>query len=369
MAILSCLPGLLAAFVAASFHWLPGCDRVTALAVLLLAGWGMLWRRQHRLFWPVLGVVVVELLSATWNQTELTALIYGPLPLVGLCLLPDGWLRSSRWLNVACLTSGVIAWHAILCFLAFRGAGGGHLVRPDIDQGWLHWLVWPYYCGHYPRGAHAIGWFLNDNNLGIFCAASLALTLVHREQVGPGSFRRLLNLTLGGLFLGVVWSYSRSAMLACFGSLLCLAWQRRRGLLWILVAAPGLYALLATGMDWRRVGTGIGQTLGGRMLHVREAADALMAGRLLGAGPGSAGLVDSQPCRTALELGWLGVIAYTVLFACALRAAQSRPGIQAAMVALLLGAVGCDLLCTPQLAGMLFVMCGLAFESVEGEDE
>jgi hypothetical protein len=156
---------LIPAFLAGCLHWLPApawlSHTILATCLLSLA----LLSKNRRALW-----LWAWVLSEVISQVPLAA---GPVPYLYLALLNPPEKPLYRILT---LLGAFIAIHADISFLAFRMAGGSHGWRPEITQTWLQALVWPYYYGHYPRGAHAIGLFLNDNLLGVWCVAVMALT-------------------------------------------------------------------------------------------------------------------------------------------------------------------------------------------------
>lgn len=344
--LIRALPCLAAALLAASLHWLEGGVWLRAGTVLLaLLGLGLL-SNQRGAIWPW-AWVFSQLLSLGWNGGHLAQLVDGPVPFVGLAILPRQCRVPYRLLV---LSGALLAAHAVISFIAFRLAGGAHGWRPELAQGWLRALVWPYYCGHYPRGAHAIGLFLNDNLLGVWCVSMLALALEL-----PGRARIWLGTPL---LLAVGWSYSRSAYLALLGASGWLAWRRGGRILLLPALIPLLFLAFAGGLDHWRFGADWANTLGGRLQRLQQATALLGSGSLLGTGPGSAGLVDSQWLKSALELGWLGLLVQLGFCLASLGGATDQPGLQGALIALALGAVGCDLWHSPHLAATFFLLCG-----------
>lgn len=318
---------LIPALLAASLHWVEGPQTfILALCLLCLA----LLSRRRRALWLWAWVLIEA--QAGVN------LALGAVPLLYLSLLKPN-------LRILPLLGCLIALHANVSFLAFRLAGGSHGWRPEIAQPWLQALVWPYYCGHYPRGAHAIGLFLNDNLLGLWCVAVLALTL--ELPLRP----RLLTAT--PLLLAIGWSYSRSAYLALAGACLWLAWRRSKRLLLVPLLIPLLFVPFATGLDHWRFSSDWASTLGGRAENLQHL---LAHPSLLGHGP-STGLIDSQWIKTGLELGWLGLLVQLGFCLSAIRAA--RPAVQAGLIALVLGGIGCDLWYSPHLAGTFMLLSTL----------
>lgn len=315
------------------------------LPVLAIAAWAaaLFWNRSHPLVRPLVLVCVVNLAGCLAGDLPLTACVLTGAPLTTLCLLPIGpaLLRAGMWV------SGVLAGHALIAFVFFRECGGGHRIRPEIYDPVLRALVWPYYNGHYPRGAHAVGLMLNDNVLGAWCAAWLPLVLIWRWRIST-----LL------LLLCVAWSYSRAAALAFIGSCLYLAAGWKPAVLLALSPLPLLYALYATWIDKLRLlrpwDSAVRED---RLYALTRAADQFS---VLGMGPGRAGLVDSQWLKLSLELGTLGLLAYAWLFVEVFRHGKGTPlgtGCRAAVLALLLGSLGSDLFCSPALAPLLFLFC------------
>jgi len=345
---------LTCAFLAFCGHWL---EFGPAWQGLIAAGIALSLLSQYRspLYLPALALVVCEGVSAGWNQRPLADLLAGPLPFVYFALAGHRrFLSSPAWWRRLQLAATVIGLHALISLLAFRAAGGGHRIRPPIESGWLQALVWPYYAGHYKYGAHAVGLFLNDNMLGLWCVALVPTLLVGRHR-----------LSAAVLMLTTVWTYSRGATLAWMGSWLYLAVglppaERRRlalgALLLVAMAAP-----MATWLDHQRFlnPTRRGIWPAERIINLRRGLHTLATGSLLGSGPGSQGLVDSQLAKTALELGWLGVLAYAGFFWRALSQPAHRPH-RAGVIALLLGCLGADLLYSPHLAATLFWLAGQA---------
>ena len=307
----------LAALLSAWCRWMPA---PSILAWLSLGLWlvGMALARRSRLWPPLACLALLQLASGA----TLTA------PLAGLALVAEKLPRPNlRWVA---LVAGLLAFHALFAFLAFRALGGYHCFRP-LAGPWMP-LVWPYYTEQYPVGAHAVGLFLNDNALGVWAVAMLALTL------GLSPWLTAL------LFLTAVWSYSRSAFLALLAVTLYL---RPRALAWLLLI-PILYLSLATYRDHERLQV--------PMDRVYQAQHALSTLSLTGHGP--VGLVDSQPCKTLREVGLLGLAAYAWFFTLVLRG--PRNAYKAAVLALLVASLGSDLFGWPHLGALLFLLAGWA---------
>ncbi|MFN8607158.1 MAG: hypothetical protein U0931_06480 [Vulcanimicrobiota bacterium] len=345
-AMLQFIPCCLAAALAGCFHWIPAAPEIQRWVVVL--GWlGLLQQRGRPLFWPAFSLAAVETCSNQFHGLPLENLMRGDLPWLGLAPMLAGWQSPRRpWYERLFWLGELLSAHAIVSFLAFHWAGGGHRIRPEIDQGWLKALVWPYYCGHYPRGAHAVGIFLNDNNLGLWCLMLFLLGLVQLRRPG---------ICLG---LAVLWSYSRTALVSTLICLIWLVWRWERRTLWLLLVLPLGLAAFPTWLDGQRLLHPLGPVAypeervywGGRALH------GLASGSLLGEGPDSAGLVDSQWCKTTVELGWAGLLAWLAFFASLAR----RKSMPVWLFAWLLGGGGNDLLYSPLLVGTGLTLAGLA---------
>ena len=327
---------LVPALLAGCFHWIEVDEPLKLLSQALCLGALAFLGRDRRALWLWAWVGHQWLAGIPLNQ--------GAAPFLYLALLRPPARFVYRLLT---LLGALIASHAVVSFLAFRLAGGFHGWRPEVKDPWLQALVWPYYCGHYPRGAHAIGFFLNDNLLGLWCVAMLCLSL----EV-PG---RLRLLCVPPLLLAVGWSYSRSAYLALAGACGSLAIRKNRYLLLVPTLIPLLFLPFATGLDRWRFSSDWTSTLVGRAERLHQF---LAEGSFWGGGP--VGLVDSQWLKTGLEQGWSGLLIQ--LGFCFSVVRRARPGVQAALLALLLGGVGCDLWDSPHLAATFMLLCACSFQ-------
>lgn len=338
------------AAAAAWTHWVP-TDTALLNALVLAAYLALFLQAGKPFFWPCLALALTQTASALVHGIPLDSLSEGPLCYLALAPALSQWPRSERALSSVLLLGELLALHAVLVFWTFRLVGGGHRVRPELSHPLLQAWLSPYYCGHYPRGAHAIGLFLNDNNLGLWCATLFVVALAtERRQSGL-------------LLLATLWSYSRGAYLGLGGGLLLLAaWKRRPRLLLSLLAVPLAYCAFATWLDWERLlhpGGAIAFPAE-RIAWLQRGWQVLASGSLLGCGPGSGGLVDSQWAKTAYELGWSGILAWGFWAGVTLR--RRLPGLTAVLVVMGLGSIGNDILYAPVLVATLFALAGLLWQ-------
>lgn len=333
-------------------------DDVVLLAIPALLLGARRWPRSS-LTLPLAALVLVVMASSLVNSTG-----WKPLRLFlpyTLAALGASQLRSRTDVLDLCrlaLASGLLAaLYGIASYLAFRTVGGAHNWRPVVEAPWLEWLLYPYYCGVYPRGWRLCGTFLNDNYFGAWCAALFCLALpLHRH--------RLAKLALAPLLLAWAWTYSRAAVLALATGLALLAWRLNPRVLLLVPVAILCTLPFMTPKDLKRFRHPIA-TEGGRLYSITVGIDVLKSGSLLGRGPGSRGLADLQYAKIAYELGWLGCLTFAWIGWNTLRFKHSGPeshlktGLASAVLCLAAAGLGGEVLEVPQTAIYLWAMSGL----------
>lgn len=355
----------LSALLTFALHWgAPDSGWLNVALILWLVGLALSLREAMTR--PLLALALTGFLSCWWNHCPPSSLVLQCFPLSGLALVTHSLLTSERVIYRVSLwaTSGAatLAAHAIACFWAFRAIGGGHRVRPPVTPGQM-WLVWPYYDTHYPRGAHLVGIFLNDNLFGIWAVAFFGLSVVLTAHAQTPTLKKLLSASAVLLIFAAVWTYSRSAGVAALGVIVYLAARWKPRVLAWLVLVPILYLCFATWLDKLRFEAPTDQKVypSERIVQVEKAGATLASGSLVGIGPGNGGLVDTQWAKIPLELGWLGIAAYGWLAFAMLRPGPRGPlaiGLQASLVAFWLGGIGTDVFESPHLAGTFYALWG-----------
>lgn len=179
--------------------------------------------------------------------------------------------------------------------------------------------------------ARGAGTLTGPNELGIYLVMMIAVVVFFFEQRG-GSARRFVRVALVTLLLGLVFTFSRSALLGLgIGLVLPLAWRRLwRGISvsWMLLL--GVSALLALGIVWQaglvdhlaRTVTLEDSSAQGH-LDSWAASVALMLEAPFGVGLGLVGAragrfgsieqryhTESTYFQVGMELGWLGLCLY-----------------------------------------------------------
>lgn len=332
---------------------------------LCLAAWflGLVLSLKAPLGGPLLAIAATTTLSAIHNGLPPSMAAVNGHPITALIIALA--VPSLKVLRFGALVSAGLGLHAIISFLFFRALGGGLRVRPEVLDPTLQAILWPYYCGHYPRGGHLIGLFLNDNAMGNWSAAWLVLTLAYLKPKKP------MAAVAAILLLCVAWSYSRSAYMALLCSLAYLAWSSNPRWLLLLFPLPALFWLYGNGFEQLRFFSPAHPlVIDSRWLRWVQAGQTLQSGSPLGIGPGQAGLVDSQWPKIAIELGWLGSLAYLWLITSVLRQPKKSSvakGLKAAIVALLVASLGSDLFNSPHMAFALWGFCAALVHLPEGE--
>lgn len=348
-------------FLVLAWRPLGAWDDLVLLALLALLVAARRWPRSG-LTYPLATLWAIVIVSCLVNSTGWRSLrLFLP---YSVAALGATQLRSRQDVMDLCrltlLSATLASLYSIASYLAFRAVGGAYNWRPPVDAPWLDWLLYPYYCGIYPRGWRLCGTFLNDNYFGAWCAALLCLALALYQQ-------RLARLSMVPLLLSWAWTYSRAAVLALLAGLAVLAMRLTPKILFFVPLAVLCSLPFLTTKDLYRFRHPMA-TEGGRVHSMAVAVEVLRGGSLLGRGPGSRGLADMQYAKIAYELGWLGSLtcawlAWAILSGLLRREtgqeALLKTGLGSAVLCVAAAGVGGEVLEVPQTALFFWTVSGM----------
>lgn len=378
------IAGLLLAVV--PFHdWLVNSwtrfSPASDFAALVLGGGFLLWLlrpgkdRTHPPFaLPLVCFWAVSLLSALVNRVPFHTAMEGlreALPWTVTALLAERVCRPRdvpRFLWVMAAAAGLLSLYGVVSYVAYWRAGGPYGMGPawpssPVEQ----FLLYPYFTAAFAGSWRLPATFLNENYFGVWLSllAPVVFTLFLTTPRRPARYLALAAATL--MMAALAWTYSRTALLALGVAFAFYAWRGTPRILFLLLPLALAVPCFLQRSDVRRF-TNVGATEGGRLASMRRSTEVLARNPLLGAGPGTRGMADSNYAKIAYETGLLGLGCWAWLIGTALAPAlRRRPGANrlvlvsgsAAVAAVAAAGISSDVWEAPQVALYAWTLAGL----------